>query len=205
MRVRCEMRLVSKPRLALAVATVVGAMVIGSSMSHGIALGGGGCHNPEPREGTGIMVAIERACFRPAILYVEPGTQVTFENHDDIVHNVWGLQAVPSSAGDFRPNSEFNWTFPEQGIYPFQCTYHPTMVGAVVVGEGFAAPFLRGNDAEALLRGAPGNEGEARPVPAAAPDDDDLGWPWAAVAIAGSLAGVVVGGGAVAWRSRRGQ
>lgn len=200
------MRLVSKPRLALAVATVVGAITIGSTVSPGTAVGGGGCHDPEPREGTGILVAIERACFRPAILYVEPGTHVTFENHDDMVHNVWGLQAVPSSGGDFRPNSEFTWTFPEQGIYPFQCTYHPTMVGAVVVGEGFAAQISRGNDAEALLRSAPGSEEEARLVPAAsAPDDDDVGWPLAAIAVAGSLAGVVVGGGAVAWRSRRGQ
>jgi plastocyanin len=100
------------------------------------AAAGGGCH-AGLTEGTGGTVAMTKACFRPAILRIDPGTEVTFVNRDPITHNV-----SPNGWGRFEDMNEgdaFRATFPEPGIYPFACTIHPGMVGAVVVGEDVAA------------------------------------------------------------------
>jgi plastocyanin len=100
------------------------------------AAAGGGCH-AGLTEGTGGTVAMAKACFRPAILRIDPGTDVTFVNRDPITHNVssngWGRFE------DMNEGDAFRATFAEPGIYPFACTIHPGMVGAVVVGEDAAA------------------------------------------------------------------
>jgi plastocyanin len=100
------------------------------------AAGGGGCH-AGLTDGTGGTVTMTKACFRPAILRIDPGTEVTFVNRDPITHNVssngWGRFE------DMNEGDAFRATFAEPGIYPFACTIHPGMVGAVVVGEDAAA------------------------------------------------------------------
>jgi plastocyanin len=99
------------------------------------AVAGGGCH-AALTDGTGGTVAMTKACFRPAILRIDPGTEVTFLNRDPITHNVssngWGRFE------DMNEGDAFRATFAEPGIYPFACTLHPGMVGAVVVGEDAA-------------------------------------------------------------------
>jgi plastocyanin len=96
------------------------------------AVAGGGCH-ASLTDGTGGTVAMTKACFRPAILRIDPGTEVTFVNRDPLTHNVssngWGR------FDDMNQGDAFRATFAEPGIYPFACTLHPGMVGAVVVGE----------------------------------------------------------------------
>jgi plastocyanin len=100
------------------------------------AAAGGGCH-AGLTEGTSGTVAMTKACFRPAILRIDVGTEVTFVNRDPITHNVssngWGRFE------DMNEGDAFRAAFAEAGIYPFACTFHPGMVGAVVVGEDAAA------------------------------------------------------------------
>jgi plastocyanin len=100
------------------------------------AAGGGGCHTGLT-DGTGGTVTMTKACFSPAILRIDPGTEVTFVNRDPITHNVssngWGRFE------DMNEGDAFRATFAEPGIFPFACTIHPGMVGAVVVGEDAAA------------------------------------------------------------------
>ncbi|MEO8477867.1 MAG: plastocyanin/azurin family copper-binding protein, partial [Actinomycetota bacterium] len=70
----------------------------------------------------------------PTILRISPGDTVTFVNRDPMVHNV-----VANGWGHFDDLSEsdrFTASFPEPGVYPFACTYHPGMTGAIVVGDG---------------------------------------------------------------------
>ena len=99
----------------------------------GSASAGGGCH-AGMTQGTGDHVEMVDACFTPSILEVDPGTEVTFTNKDPIVHNVsayeWG------QLEDMMQGDSFTATFTEEGIYPFACSYHPAMTGAVVVGDG---------------------------------------------------------------------
>jgi len=100
------------------------------------AAGGGGCHSGTT-QGKGDVVKIADACFTPTILHVDPGQPVTWTNTDPFVHNVtansWG------HFDDLVAGDSFTATFQEAGVYPYACTYHPGMSGAVVVGDGMGA------------------------------------------------------------------
>lgn len=97
------------------------------------ALAGGGCH-AGVTQGSGDTIEIVDACFTPAILHVDPGQQVTWINQDDFAHNItanaWGY------FDDLNQGDVFTATFRKDGVYPFACTYHPGMSGAIVVGDG---------------------------------------------------------------------
>jgi plastocyanin len=100
------------------------------------ALAGGGCHTGAT-DGTGDTVEIADACFTPTILRIAPGDAVTFVNTDPFVHNVtangWG------HFDDLQPGERFRASFDTAGTYPYACTYHPGMSGAIVVGDGAGA------------------------------------------------------------------
>jgi plastocyanin len=98
------------------------------------ASGGGGCGTPTT-EGTGDAVSISGFCFEPTVLYTEPGTAVTFENVDPVRHNVLGANGRWGSFEWLREGETISNGFADAGVYPYVCTWHPGMVGAVVVGD----------------------------------------------------------------------
>ncbi|MEX2420680.1 MAG: plastocyanin/azurin family copper-binding protein [Actinomycetota bacterium] len=98
--------------------------------------GSGGCHY-DVTQGTGDTVELKDACFTPSILRVDPGDSVTFVNLDDFTHNVGGNQW--GHFDDMNLNDAFTATFDETGVYPYACSYHPGMTGAIVVGSGEGA------------------------------------------------------------------
>lgn len=97
------------------------------------AAAGGGCHDGAT-QGTGDTIEIVDACFTPSILTVDPGETVTFVNTDPFVHNVGGT--LWGHFDDLNTGDTFTATFDQPGVYPFACSYHPGMTGAIVVGEG---------------------------------------------------------------------
>jgi plastocyanin len=111
-------------------ASVLAAIPVGTAR----ASGGGGCGTPTT-EGTGDAVAITGFCFEPTVLYAEPGASVTFENLDPVQHNVLGAHAKWGSWEQVREGRSVSHGFTEPGVYPYACTLHPGMVGAVVVGD----------------------------------------------------------------------
>ena len=100
------------------------------------AAAGAGCHS-EPTQGRGKTVEMVNQCFTPSVLRTEAGAEVTFVNRDAVTHNVsangWGRFE------DMGRGDAFTATFDRAGVYPFACTYHPGMTGAVVVGNGAGA------------------------------------------------------------------
>jgi plastocyanin len=100
------------------------------------AAGGGGCHTGAT-QGKGADVEIAEACFTPTVLHVDPGQSVTWTNMDSFAHNItansWG------HFDDMLKGDSFTATFGDAGVYPYACTYHPGMSGAVVVGDGLGA------------------------------------------------------------------
>jgi hypothetical protein len=84
-------------------------------------------------------------------------------------------------------------TFDEAGIYPFACSYHPGMTGAIVVGDGKGA----GNGL-AVSSTPP----ELDPVPAATAEPRSE-VPWVAAAAIAGLAVGATSAFAVARRLRR--
>jgi plastocyanin len=120
---------------------IVGAAVL-TLGTPGAALAGGGCHTGATQgDATGkkeATVRIVDACFTASILKVDPETPVTFVNTDaGLIHNVGGNQW--GQFDDMHTGDAFTATFTEEGVYPFACSYHPGMTGAIVVGDGLGA------------------------------------------------------------------
>ena len=120
---------------------VVGAMLmLGVGLAPGVATasGGGGCGRAVTYDG-GTKINIHNYCFGPTILHVRPGETVTWVTRDTFPHSVLGANG---SWGSFDPirlhGRKLRYRFVEAGIYPYVCTMHVGMVGAVVVGNGKA-------------------------------------------------------------------
>jgi plastocyanin len=118
---------------------VVGAMLLlGVGLAPGVARasGGGGCGRAVTDD-DGTRIGISNFCFDPTIFRVEPGETVTWVNKDSVPHSVLGANA---SWGGFDPirrdGGEVSYRFVHPGVYPYSCTIHVGMVGAVVVGDG---------------------------------------------------------------------
>lgn len=159
---------------------------------------GGGCHKPLT-EGRGDTVAMAEACFTPSILRVDPGAEVRFVNKDAITHNVssngWGSFEDMSQSDDFRA------TFSQPGVYPFACTYHPGMVGALVVGAGTTAGSGSSVMGASTVTQATTDASDDAKAGAASTSADagtsPTGW------VAGGILGLAIGGGlGLAWRRR---
>ena len=156
---------------------------------------GGGCHTGVS-QGTGDKVQIVDACFTPTLLTIQPGDSVTWVNTDPFVHNVGGN--LWGHFDDLRPGAAFAATFDQPGIYPFACTYHPGMTGAIVVGDGTGAGNGATVDVSALGRSEPSPVVQIRTVTqAASPAPVAIGW------VGGAAIGLGIGLGIVALVRRR--
>lgn len=112
-------------RRLLLVAAVLVVVLPGSPAS-----AGGGCPEPPVAEASGSVVKLVGFCITPTVLHVRAGTTVTWTNADPVVHNVWG---AGWSRGELEPGQSGTWTFDAPGTYPYACTLHPGMTGAIVV------------------------------------------------------------------------
>ena len=165
----------------------------------GPAAAGGGCHTG-PTQGRGDAVEMVDACFTPSILRVEPGTEVTFANKDPGTHNVtangWGMFEDMDQGDSFRAR------FTDPGIYPYGCTYHPGMTGAVVVGDGMGAGSGQEVAVGSLEDPTETNSAPAAEVATAENSTEGgsapVGW------VGGGVIGLVIGAGLGLLRGRRG-
>lgn len=184
-------------RHALVRGGIVAAMVVGSTMWAWPASAGGGCHGGAT-QGDGDTVAMSKACFTPSVLRVDPGTEVTFVNKDPVAHNVtaagWGYFEDMSQGDAFRA------TFDEAGIFPYACTYHPGMTGAIVVGDGIGAGSGQPVTVEPLEDAAAASSeasGATRPAVTTADGTSMAGW------ALGGAGGFVIGAAAALLVRRR--
>jgi plastocyanin len=119
----------------------------------------GGCHPEASIDMTSsskTRVAIGGCAFVDTVTYVDPGDTVTWVNEDFVPHSVTGAALSWGNENFLDQTDEVSYTFEDEGVFPYYCALHPSMVGAVVVGDG-GSP------------GAPGAGGAAVDAPAAAP------------------------------------
>ena len=115
---------------------IVGMMLlVGVMPDVALASGGGGCGRAVT-DADGTSVSIRNFCFGPTIVRVPEGETVTWVNRDDVPHVVLGANAAWGGYGKVRGGGEVSYRFVSSGVYPYVCTYHPGMIGAVVVGNG---------------------------------------------------------------------
>ena len=109
-----------------------GLLLLGGTVAGTVA--GGGCHAApaQPSDETSSVVRIQACAFGPTVTHVPIGTTVTFANVDRVAHNVVGMSWGDSS--DLMPGESTRHAFGTAGIFPYSCSFHPGMNGAVVVG-----------------------------------------------------------------------
>ncbi len=84
------------------------------------------------RSGESRVVAIEAFMFKPPQMTVSVGSQVTWENHDDVPHT------IVATGGAFRSRAvdtgdQFSLTFDRPGQFAYFCSLHPQMKGEIAV------------------------------------------------------------------------
>lgn len=126
-----------RQRIRRGLATGAGLALAALAFVPGVAgaSGGGGCGGPVT-DGAGTTVEIKDFCFGPTILRVATGDTITFVNRDPFPHTVLGANGAWGSYDALKHGREATYAFSEAGVYPYVCTWHPGMVGAVVVGDG---------------------------------------------------------------------
>ena len=81
-------------------------------------------------------VDIARYCFGPIVARVEVGETVTWTNRDAALHNVFSAGGDWGWDSSIGPNGgTFSTTFTSPGVYPYVCTIHPTMAGAMAAAS----------------------------------------------------------------------
>jgi plastocyanin len=92
--------------------------------------------SPEPVDSGQVAgdptVLVSDMAFTPDRLTVEAGSTVSWVFDDDMPHNVVG----DGFASEVMQTGTFTSTFTDPGTYPYVCTLHPVMEGAVVVVDG---------------------------------------------------------------------
>ena len=78
----------------------------------------------------GAAVSIVNFAFEPAQLTVPVGTTVTWTNQDGSSHLV---KFADVGSDRLKKDAVYSRTFSAPGIYPYDCSIHPSMTGTVVV------------------------------------------------------------------------
>ncbi len=120
-------------RRSLAVAIVAAGLLVLCAPG-AWASGGGGCGRPVT-DASGTTIAIRSYCFTPTILRIGVGGTVTWVNRDPVPHTVLGANGVWGGYETLKRGADATYRFDRPGVYPYVCTYHPGMVGVVVVGS----------------------------------------------------------------------
>jgi plastocyanin len=158
--------------LALPIMTGVFLVVGGRT----VLAGGGGCFQLDT-QGTGTTVTLTERCFSPTVLYVQPGSTVTWKNEDGLRHVVAGSLNSWGSPVTLEAGQALTHNFATAGIFPYSCPLHYGMNGVVIVGDSKASAPL------AVIRPA-----AATSTPAAHPGTDP--WPLLALTAAVLAAGL---------------
>lgn len=80
-------------------------------------------------------VTISDFTFSPATLTIEAGTTVTWVNEDAVPHTATG-SGGEFDTGTIAGGGSASVTFDTPGTYAYICSFHPDMVGAIVVTSG---------------------------------------------------------------------
>ena len=77
-------------------------------------------------------VVIEAMVFTPATLHVKRGDRVVWVNKDLVPHTATA-KARAFDSGRVAAGAAWTWVAARQGTFAYDCTYHPTMTGTLVV------------------------------------------------------------------------
>jgi plastocyanin len=97
---------------------------------------GGGCHSNDFSDEATTTVELSKSCFSPTVVRVQTGDQVTWTNSDPTAHTVTGVANSWGTDQQIAEGQSVSYKFENSGVFPYFCYLHPSMAGAVVVGDG---------------------------------------------------------------------
>jgi plastocyanin len=78
------------------------------------------------------MILIDDMVFNPHIVNVHPGDRIVWVNRDLVVHTATQTRGLFDSK-DIQPQASWSVVAGPPGTYAYDCLFHPTMSGKVVV------------------------------------------------------------------------
>jgi len=79
-------------------------------------------------------VVIDNFTFDPPKLTINPGTKVTWINHDDVPHTATSsVKPRAFDSGTLDTDQKFSFVFTTPGTYDYFCAVHPKMTAQVIV------------------------------------------------------------------------
>jgi len=120
---------------AMALALGVSALTLAGGTP---AQAGGGCHSNVFSDEAKTTVELSKSCFSPTVVRVQAGDQVTWTNSDPTAHTVTGVANSWGTDEQVAEGQSVSYKFDKPGVFPYFCYLHPSMAGAVVVGDGRA-------------------------------------------------------------------
>ena len=96
------------------------------------------------------LIDQKRLKFNPAVLVVQQGTTVDFQNDDTVQHNVFwpsisGNKKEGHNLGTWPKGEKRSFKFDEPGVVPLLCNVHPEMAGYIIVSP---TPYFAETDAD---------------------------------------------------------
>lgn len=78
-------------------------------------------------------VAIRAFQYQPASVTVQVGDTVTWTNDDLVPHTATATKGKRFNSGSIDAKQAWRYVAKQKGTYPYECTFHPTMKGTLVV------------------------------------------------------------------------
>ena len=100
------------------------------------------------------LIDQKRLKFNPAVLVVQQGTTVDFQNDDTVQHNVFwpsigGNKKEGHNLGTWPKGEKRSFKFDQPGLVPLLCNVHPEMAGYIIVSP---TPYFAETDADGNFR-----------------------------------------------------
>ena len=73
------------------------------------------------------------SAYSPNPVTIASGTTVTWTNNDTIAHTSSSDTAGVFDSGSIPAGGKFSFTFQNKGTVTYHCTFHPGMMGSIVV------------------------------------------------------------------------
>lgn len=103
---------------------------------------------PHLRDGGGddnevvLDVSIEDFAYSKSSMTIGKGWTVRWTNKDSVVHTVSSDTGMFFESGNMDPGETYEYTFTEEGTYPYHCKPHPDMKGTIIVKPANEIPTV---------------------------------------------------------------
>jgi plastocyanin len=84
---------------------------------------------------TSTTINISGFAFNPSAVTIKKGTKVTWINKDTAPHTVTSLSDRTLNSPTLTTGKSYSFTFTDVGTFDYQCNFHTSMTGSVIVTE----------------------------------------------------------------------